>query len=201
MLLSRSSSHSPENGLRGREGAIELAKAPKNPTVGSGIASIQRVPMIQIDQASKCLLSVGRPFQKRFAPSHANIVVQLPVNQQRSLRRIPNGITSATPRHRFPRQQLTRITLMLTQRLTGPSGNCRDSAVILGGSSKIRKRVLAKSATRPGTFQRLWIVLPRPPGRFLSEPPCRSAGMATSYSHRRRVRCYGDGRRLKVHSL
>ena len=144
-----------EDGSSRREGPIELAETPEDSAVGSGVSSVERVTMVQIDHRGQGRLRIGRPVEQCLAPRHPHVVVKLAVNQQRALGGVPQLVAGCSSGQGLPRvDRGPVIRLVLGQAIRGPNPAGRPGFRDRDGRSKMRRPIPAKSAVRPGTSPR-----------------------------------------------
>ncbi len=103
MLRRRPRAHRAGHGPLGLERPIEQAQAVEQAAVGVRVAAVEGVTVVEIDHELECALGRRRPFEKRLAPGHAQVVVQLAVDEKRALRRIPERIAGGRACQALPR--------------------------------------------------------------------------------------------------
>ena len=85
-------SDQPKDGSGWMEGPVKQAVAPLDTNHRRGVATVQGVLVVEMLAPSNGLLEVCRPKRERFAPRHANVVVQLTVAQERPLAGCPQWV-------------------------------------------------------------------------------------------------------------
>ncbi len=120
-----------KNGNLGRERPVELIQAPEDSSERGGIAAVERVPVVEIDQPLQSSFCTGGPLQEGLAPGHADVVVELPVDEERSLGRVPEWVSGSPPRQGLPTGLgRTWIRAVVVQGLPCPFGQRGDPVVI-----------------------------------------------------------------------
>ena len=113
-------SNAAKDGLLRKERAIKLPEAPQNSAVGSRVAAVQCVAMIEVDEPRERLLVVFRPFKNRLPPGHADVVMQFAMLDQTSLGGIPKTRARLCPRKSLPGKAAPYVLAMLLQSINGP---------------------------------------------------------------------------------
>ena len=118
------------------EGPVKQAVAPLNTDHRGGVATVQGVLVVEMLAPSHGLLEVCRPKRERFAPRHADVVVQLAVAQERALAGRPQGVVHNAS---FELSQRVlggaRVIGGGTPREAGPFGKVVDAVGLIGGKN------------------------------------------------------------------
>ncbi len=112
-----------EDGLRWRGGSICAAQTPQDAQDGGGVSSIERVPVVEVEQCGERLGGALGPSQELLAPGHAEVVVELSMTQQGGLREVPDRVLGLSARQGLEVVEGgSRVTLMVLKGLEGPGG-------------------------------------------------------------------------------
>ena len=87
-------SNQAKNGSRRVERPVKQAVAPLHTDHRGRVATVQGVLVVEMLTPSHGLLEVRSPKRERFAPGHADVVVQFAMAQERALAGRPQGVVN-----------------------------------------------------------------------------------------------------------
>ena len=127
-----------KNRSRWVEGSVKQAVAPLHTDHRGRVATVQGVLVVEMLAPSHGLLEVCRPKRERFAPRHADVVVQLAVAQERALAGRPQGVVDIAS-FELPQRVLggARVIGGGTPREAGPFGKVVNTIGLIRGKNVV----------------------------------------------------------------
>ena len=93
----------PSTGSSGENGRSNAPRHQRMPRVGGGVAAVEGVAVVQVDERGERFGGGAGPPEQRLAPGHAHDVVQLAVGEELPLRRVPQQVAGLRARELLAR--------------------------------------------------------------------------------------------------
>jgi hypothetical protein len=111
--------------------AIELAETPEQSAGGGWVATIEGVAVVELDDRPEGPFRVRLPVEHGLAPSHADVVVELALDEKRALGGVPERVAASSACECFiVDEPVARVVDATVERVLRPSGDRSDRLVI-----------------------------------------------------------------------